>query len=633
MCRIVGLIDTRINESVLLSMRDTLSHGGPDDAGIFINYEDNIGLAQRRLSVIDLSSGGHQPMIWENYTIVYNGEIYNYKQIRDELVSLGYSFSTDSDTEVILKAFKEWQFRFVDRFRGMFAFAIWDSHTKKLLLCRDRVGVKPLYWYLKDDLFIFGSELKALMEHPRFMKEIDKEAVSLFLQTGYIRSPYSIFKNVYKLTPGTFLEINNKFEINNWSYWNIRDIYDRAELMVDSEEHIISKCEELLIESFQLRMVADVPVGMFLSGGIDSSIVTSILQANSTVPLNTFTIGFSEKKFDESVHAKKIASHLKTNHIDMICSENEFVEIIQDLPYIFDEPFADSSAIPTLLVSKLAKKYVTVSLSADGGDEIFTGYNRYLFANKYHNILNKIPLHLRKGLARILNKISLSQIRKISSYSDFIKDLQLEARMSKIEEILEANNLIDFLYASTTQISRRDLSKIIDCETPIFDKSINLYNDKIFSSYCVLDSQSYLEGDILTKVDRCTMSVALEGREPFLDHKLIEFSLQLPDNYKIRNGESKWILRKILQKYVPTEYFNRPKMGFGIPLDSWLSGLLKDELYKMANDKEFCKCFYLDYNEINQIIINYLNGYYNKPYFVWYLYSLHQWYLKWIYNK
>lgn len=630
MCRINGILCKNISESLIVNMRDTLSYGGPDDAGIYIDKEDGIGLGHRRLSIIDLTAAGHQPMHWNNLVIIFNGEIYNYKEITTELYANGYTFSTGSDTEVIIKSFECWGYDCVKRFRGMFAFAIWDKDKKKLTLCRDRIGVKPLYWYYKNGLFMFASELKAFYKNPDFDKTINSQAVSLYLQTGYIKSPFSIFKFANKLEPGNFLEVDENFSIKKWSYWNIRDIYGKSELRNDSDSDLIIECENLLTESFQLRMVADVPIGMFLSGGIDSSIVTALLQKESTTPLNTFTIGFEDKKFNEANYAKLVAQHLGTNHTELYCKEADFKNIIPLLPEIYDEPFGDSSAIPTYLVSSLARKSVTVSLSADAGDEIFTGYNRYLFSEKYFDTIRKIPKPIRFLSSQLLDSLSISQIRTLSNIFNNKYINNLDSRLPKLIEILKCNNSIDFLYNATINLTQKELFELFSINEPIFNRNISILDKRKYSAYGVLDIESYLEGDILTKVDRATMNVALEGREPFLDHKIIEFAMSLPDNIKLRNGETKWILRQILYKYVPKNLIERPKMGFGIPLDSWLSTILKPELELLSRDNEFATLFGLDNEGVSKIVSSYLKGKYNKPNLVWFLYILHQWYLRWL---
>jgi asparagine synthase (glutamine-hydrolysing) len=634
MCRITGIITNElIDISLLLRMRDSMVHGGPDDAGIYLDQSNKIGLGQRRLSILDLSPAGHQPMVWEHLIIVYNGEIYNFKEVAIELKTFGYDFSSDSDTEVILKAFDCWGYDAVHRFRGMFAFAIWNTKTKKLLLCRDRVGVKPLYWYLKDGLFMFASELKAFHEHSMFDKSINQDAVSLYLQTGYIRSPLSIFQFAHKLEPGSFLEIDNSFNYNIWKYWDVRNIYSKVEKNLNNEKDQIAQCEKLLSESFQLRMVSDVPVGIFLSGGIDSSLVTALLQKESKIPLKTFTIGFEDTELNESVSAKAIADYLGTDHTELICTEAEFEKIIDQIPQYYDEPFGDSSCIPTFLVSKLAKEKVTVSLSADGGDEIFAGYNRYLYSETLFNKINRIPYFLRLIASQIISILNVSSIRAFLRFLPISNTYKknLDARLPKLVQILKSKTKLDFIYASTLFITPENLKQLHlhDSNELVFNEII-LKDNLIYSGFGVVDIESYLEGDILTKVDRATMQVALEGREPFLDHKIIEFAMALPDKMKIRNGITKWILREILYKYIPKSLMERPKMGFGIPLEKWLFSNLKPQLILLRKDKGFIDQFKLNDKELNRIVSSFLSGKAFSSHFVWYLFCLHQWYLKWI---
>ena len=634
MCRINGIIHKNISQAFLGQMRDTLAHGGPDDAGLYINQQQSVGLAQRRLSIIDLSEGGHQPMHYKDCTIVFNGEIYNYQAIAEQLKALGYAFSSGSDTEVVLKAFDCWGYDAVQHFRGMFAFALWNETTQKLLLCRDRVGVKPLYWYLKDDLFMFASELKAFHQHPDFDKSINHQAVSLYLQTGYIRSPHCIFEYAHKIEPGSFLEIDKNLNQKTWKYWSIREQYALAEPSQKSDNELITDCENLLTESFKLRMVADVPVGMFLSGGVDSSLVTALLQKDSPIPLKTFTIGFDDPKFNEATFAKEVAKHIKTDHTELYCNESHFEEIIESIPDFYDEPFGDSSAIPTYLVSKLARQSVTVSLSADGGDEIFTGYNRYLFAESLYNKFSKIPQPFKKLAGKVAANISTNFVQNVMSVlplPHYYKQ-NTDARLPKLVETLKAKSHIDFLYASTLFMSKEGLAKVhqVESKVPIFDKDFPIKKGQRFGAYGVADIESYLEGDIMTKVDRATMRVALEGREPFLDHKIIEFAMSLPDHLKIRNGQTKWILRQILYKYVPKELIERPKMGFGIPLDQWLSTILKQDLLNLAEDQHFFEAFRFNPLEVKRIIHTYLNNKGNSPYLVWYFYCLHKWFKRWL---
>lgn len=638
MCRIAGFWDfskqryRQDSETILRSMTDSMAHGGPDDAGYQI-VDKGVGLGQRRLSVIDLTDGGHQPMHTEKYVIVFNGEIYNYQEIKDELKSKGYTFNSNSDTEVILRSFEVWGYDSVHKFRGMFAIALWNKLDKKLLLCRDRVGVKPMYWYYNDGLLLFASELKAFHEHPELDKTIDHEAVSLFLQTGYIRSPYCIFKHAKKLEPGSFLEINEKQEITKWKYWDVNEIYRTTMVSTKSEEELITECEQILKESFQLRMVADVPVGMFLSGGIDSSLVTALLQAQSKTPLKTFTIGFEQKEFNEATFAKSIASHIGTDHTELYCSEEHFKEIIPHLPEFYDEPFGDSSAIPTYLVSKLAREHVTVSLSADAGDEIFTGYTKHLLAIEYFNKIKRIPRPIRKMLSKVMTIMPISILNFALSLTSLKGKTEGNSnRYRKMAQVFECDSVLDFMYKSSQIMVDEDLKKLHKVKpTNIFEKDLEMLESKTCSLLGAVDIGSYLEGDIMAKVDRATMRVALEGREPFLDHHIIEFGLSLPDHMKLRNGVSKWILREILYKYVPKELIDRPKMGFGIPVEEWLHSSLKEALVLMKNDREFASAFLLDTTYLDAVVSGFLEEKNNhSSYLIWFLYCLHQWYNKWI---
>lgn len=638
MCRIAGiwLFDDNQGyslEDTIVEMRDTMASGGPDDAGIYFDENEKIGFGHRRLSIIDLSSNGHQPMEYGKYVITFNGEIYNYKVIAKELKENGYVLTTDSDTEVILKAFDCWSYNCVHKFRGMFSFAIWDKENKRLTLCRDRVGVKPLYWYYKEDVFMFSSELKAFHKFENFDKTINQEAVSLFLQTGYIRSPYCIFKNAFKVEPGSFLEIDFNKNIKTWKYWDLLKLYSEINLIETSELDQIEQCERILKESFQLRMVADVPVGIFLSGGIDSSLVTALLQHQSNTPLKTFTIGFHEQDLNEANYAKKIAEYLGTDHSELYCTKEHFNEIINQLPIIYDEPFGDSSAIPTLLVSKLAKQHVKVSLSADAGDEIFGGYTKYLVATEYFNKIKKIPKIIKRIIEFILKITPVYILNVLLSFSSLKgRTIGNKDRYKKLANALSCDSVLEFLYKSSQITSAHQLMKIHNYEpTKIFDISIKGKSNMVCSMFGVADILSYLEGDILTKVDRATMCVSLEGREPFTDHKIIEFALSLPDNMKIRNNETKWILRQILYKYVPKDLIERPKMGFGIPIEQWLRDSLKPSISELSVDYDFITTFSLDSKELKRVVDNFLKCENDRNiYLIWYLHILHKWYETWL---
>jgi len=575
MCGIVGIIDYTKSSSkeLLQEMTDTLHHRGPDDRGydFFEEKSYQLGFGHRRLSIQDLSTHGHQPMSYENLSIIYNGEVYNFKEIREELETLDYSFFSNSDTEVILKAFHQWGLKSVDRFRGMFSLSIYDKEKEKIYIVRDRAGVKPLYYYQKDGLFLYGSELKAFYLHPKFQKAINKDALSLYLQFGYIQAPHTIFQDTYKLKPAHYLEYDlklNLFEIK--PYWDIINFYNqKLDISYDDAKDSL---EQILIDSFSLRMVSDVPVGTFLSGGVDSSLVTAILQKNSDIPINTFTIGFDDEKYNEAHYAKEIAKHLGTHHTEHYCSKQDAMDIIPQLPKLYDEPFGDSSAIPTTLVSQVAKKKVTVVLSGDGGDELFNGYTSYgLFEKRYENIQN-IPF--KSTIKNILNHIP-DPIIKMQQYNEkyYLKYL-------KFKNTLEHQDIANMFKVSNSVFTKHEVEKILK-DSYFFQKDMDYKNLHNLEKIMVSDFKGYLADDILVKVDRASMSISLESREPLLDHKIIEFASQLPIKYK----QDKKILKDILSDYIPKELFERKKTGFGIPINDWLRNELKYLIDIYLDDK------------------------------------------------
>ena len=566
MCGIVGIVDYQKYSSkhLLKTMTDTLHHRGPNDSGYKFIEKDKyqLGFGHRRLSIQDLSLHGHQPMSYEHLSIIYNGEVYNFKEIKKELQEFGYSFTSHSDTEVILKAFHKWGIESVDKFRGMFAFSIYDEQNKKIYIFRDRAGVKPLYYYHKDGLFLYASELKAFYEHPKFQKIINKDALSLYLQFGYIQAPHTIFQNTYKLQPSNYLEYDlksNSFQIK--SYWNIVDFYSENKLDI-SYDDAKNNLEKILIDSFSLRMVSDVPVGTFLSGGIDSSLVTAILQKNSDTPISTFTIGFDDKKYNEAHHAKEIANYLGTKHTEHYCSKQDAMDIISTLPQIYDEPFGDSSAIPTTLVSQIAKEKVTVVLSGDGGDELFNGYTSYGLFNQRYQKIQSIPL---KGIFKIALHYIPDPIIKLQQYNEkyYLKYL-------KLKNTLEHNDISNMFKVSNSVFTKYEVEKILSGNY-FFQKDINYQKFHNLEKMMISDFQGYLADDILVKVDRASMSISLESREPLLDHRVIELASKLPIEYK----QDKKILKDILSKYLPKELFERKKTGFGIPINDWLRDELK----------------------------------------------------------
>lgn len=579
-------------------MRDTLIHGGPDGAGEWKHPELPLTFGHRRLAIIELSPLGHQPMRFEHLTICFNGEIYNFNEIREELIRAGYSFSSHSDTEVILKAWHKWNANCLKKFRGMWAFALWDDTEKQLILSRDRVGVKPLFWYHRQGLFLFASELKAFHAHPGFKAELNQEAIAEYMQYGYISAPRSIFKNTYKLNPGHILYLSETGKIRTESWWNPADyalqgLGERKDWLSRHPDAVRDELEDILKEAFNLRMVADVPVGMFLSGGIDSSLVTAILQSTAAQPVKTFTIGFKEKAFDESEWAGKVAQHLGTDHTMLTCVPEDARDILPALPHVYDEPFGDSSAIPTLLVSRLARKQVTVALSADAGDEQFFGYSYYPAVMNRWNKWGNNPLYPAVGMGmRMVSPALIQTILK--SYSG--------ASVSAADKFIKLRNLLGIrdrkiFYDTTVKLIVQDELPTLLKLAPEGLENIRMDNVDEYlraglsypQEMMLADMRTYLPDDILVKVDRATMSVALEGREPFLDNKVMEYAARMPWELKYREGKSKWILRQILYKYIPKEWVDRPKQGFAVPINEWFKQDLKEYYQQYLNEDRIRK--------------------------------------------
>jgi len=575
MCGLVGFIDYKNASSLnqLKAMTATLKHRGPDDSGYkFLQLNHcQLGFGHRRLSIQDLSSLGHQPMAFENLTIIYNGEVYNFKAIKKELQGFGYTFKSDSDTEVILKAFHKWGVKCVEKFRGMFVFSIHDAGQNKLYIFRDRTGVKPLFYYQKEGLFLYASELKAFYSHPKFNKSINTDALSMFLQFGYIQAPYSIFKDTCKLLPAHYLEIDlMQQSVNTIKYWDLVDSYKQTKNK-SSYKQSQTDLENILLESFQLRMVSDVPVGTFLSGGIDSSLVTAMLQKNSKKAINTFTIGFKDEDYNEAPYAKEIANYLKTNHNEYYCSTNDAMEIIPKLPDMYDEPFADSSAIPTALVSQVAKKKVSVVLSGDGGDELFAGYSSYLLFKKRYAMISRIPF--KKALKYILKFIP-DPIYSLSFISS-----KLYPKYLKFKNSLEFDDVANMFKLSNSVFTKCEINKAL-ADRYCYQADSNHSNMTAVENMMLSDYKGYLADDILVKIDRAAMHISLEGREPLLDHKILEYAAKLPIEFK----HNKKILKSILAKYIPRKLFERKKTGFGIPINKWLRNDLKFLIERYMNE-------------------------------------------------
>lgn len=633
MCGISGFVDfyKRTDKLILKKMNSIMPHRGPDGEGFGFYETPNatIGLGHRRLSIIDLTDRGSQPMEFNNLYITFNGEIYNYKEIKKELEAKGHTFNSHSDTEVILHAYAEWGSQMLQKFIGMFAFVIYDEKQNKLFACRDRAGVKPFNYFYKDGLFLFGSELKVLHQHPAFTKEINIDAVAIYMQIGYIPAPHSIFKDTYKLKPGHYLQLDlNTTELTIHQYWNVYDLYNKPPLNISFEE-AKTETERILTSACQYRMVSDVPVGVFLSGGYDSALVTAVLQKNNTEKIKTFTIGVPDDRLNEAPYAKQVANFLGTDHTEYYCTHKEAIDIIADLPFYYDEPFADSSAIPTTLVSKIAREKVTVALSADAGDEVFAGYNRYDYLIKYGQKIKNIPKLLRITAASIMNTVPANAI-------PYFKNTYLfHQRYEKLKTFLQNSSNNNIMQNITQQMSQGELATLFKQRLhylPTAFDSTELKKEfySPLSYMMAIDYQTYLPDDILQKVDRATMSVSLEGREPFLDQRVIEWAAQLPNEFKYNNGNKKYILKEIVHQYIPKTMMERKKMGFGIPISSWLQKDLKYFVDEYFDEAFVAKQGIFNNDEIQRIRKGFYGGKVESAEKIWYLLMFQMWYDKWI---
>ena len=570
-------------KSIALKMGDVISHRGPDDSGFW--YDDNaeVALIHRRLSILDLSSAGHQPMTSASgrFVISYNGEIYNHNDLRFKLQGkVDWKGSSDTETLLALIEINGLEVA-LEKIIGMFAFALWDRKEKSLYLVRDRMGEKPLYYGWQKGIFLFGSELKTLKAHPCFDSEVDRGSIALQLRHNCIPAPYSIYKGIKKLLPGTFLKLSEDNEgtfdrelPEPQKYWSFADA---VEIGIEgrfrgSESAAISELDRLLSRSVTEQMVADVPLGAFLSGGVDSSLVVALMQKHSSVPIKTFSIGFNESGYDEAIYAKEVANHLGTEHTELYVTAQQAMDVIHRLPQLYDEPFSDSSQIPTFLVAEMTRKKVTVALSGDGGDELFGGYNRYVKTHQWWNKINVIPKSARSLLSKGLLSISPGVWDRVGVVATGVTGNNI----SKLAGVLSVQDGAS-LYKHYTSHWDDPAEVVIggkEGRTEVSEPSIALTT--MAEQMMALDTLTYLPDDILTKVDRAAMGVSLETRIPMLDHRVVEFSWKLPLSMKLRNGQGKWILRQLLYQYVPKELIERPKMGFGVPIDSWLRGPLRD---------------------------------------------------------
>lgn len=596
MCGIVGFFSNKTLNSpiVVRNMADRINYRGPDDSGVWVDNSSGIALAHRRLSIVDLSPAGHQPMESRSgrFVIVFNGEIYNHLDLR-KILKIDADWSAwkgHSDTETLLSCIEVWGVEKTLREAvGMFAIAVWDRKEEILTLARDRFGEKPLFYGWSEDSFLFGSELKALRQFPGFSNPIDRGSLTLFMRHGYVPSPHSIYHGILKLPPGCFLEVtkNDLLSKNINSpvfYWSINSVVKQSvhDQFSGSDSEACKEVDRLIVQSVAGQMVADVPIGAFLSGGVDSSTIVAVMQSLANRPVKTFTIGFHESGFNEAEHAKAVSKHLGTEHTELYVSPRQALDLIPRLPFLYDEPFADVSQIPTFLVCEMTKRHVTVSLSGDAGDELFCGYNRYFLGNNLAGFYN-VPFFLRNYISKSLRAISPEVwdlffralggvLPKNFRYKNF------GDKLHKLAGVLNQKSKNDIFKYLVSQWHDPSLAVIGGYEpsTPITDYTERIEGVGFQEQMMYLDTLTYLPDDILVKVDRASMGVSLETRVPLLDHRLFEFAWRLPMSMKIRDGASKWIMRQVLYNYVPKELIERPKMGFSVPLAEWLRGPLRD---------------------------------------------------------
>ena len=638
MCGIAGLLDPKRRsgdnalKALAASMAAALRHRGPDDQGVWVDADAGVALGHTRLSIIDLSPAGAQPMVSRcgRFALSYNGEVYNAGELRAELERAGRSFRGHSDTEVMVEGFAEWGVAAtVERLIGMFAFAAFDRSARALTLGRDRLGIKPLFWGRVNGRIVFASELKALATLPDWAPEIDRQALASYLCTGYVPTPASIYQGINKLEPGTLLEIAASGETRAKAYWSLLNVAmsGKAAQLDLSETEARDRLEALLADAVTRRMVADVPVGAFLSGGIDSSTVTALMQANSSRLVRTFTIGFHEQGFDEAKAAKAVAAHLGTDHTELYVTPEQALRVVPRLPTIYDEPFADSSQVPTFLVSEMTRQHVTVALSGDGGDELFAGYNRYGQGLRLARALRLLPRQVGPCLARMIRAVPpASWDRLFDLVPGRMRPRLPGDKLQKLAGVLGDDSMNYYRALLAQWTGAWSLVKGATRPEPAaFSEATRARFGDELSWMQYADSVSYLPDDILTKVDRASMAVGLEARVPMLDHRVVEFAWQLPANLKMRGGQGKWLLRQVLYKYAPKTLVERPKMGFGVPIDAWLRGPLKDWAADLLDPAAMARAGLLNPEPIQQKWAEHQSGRRNWQYFLWNVLMFEAW--------
>ncbi len=642
MCGIAGFILSKsisLDElkSISGSMASVIQSRGPDDYGTWVNDSKNLAFSHRRLSILDLSSGGHQPMASNSnrYVICYNGEVYNHEDLR-EYLPRDFPWRGHSDTETILEIIELFGIhKALTLFVGMFAISVWDKKYSKLYLARDRMGEKPLYYGWTDHGFVFGSQLSALKQFPNFNNQISRESLAHFLKLSYVPAPLSIYQDIYKLEPGSFLELDPETifskDIVKTKYWDFKHVAEtNSSNQISDPLEASQLVRDALKKSVGRQMISDVPLGAFLSGGIDSSLIASLMQEQSNIPIKTFTIGFEELDFDESPYAKKVADYIGTDHSEFTVTAREALDVIPNLPHFYDEPFADSSQIPTYLVCKQARQKVTVAISGDGGDEIFGGYNRYFWSSRIWNKISWMSPSLRKIFGTTLNKIPIStlshignQFNKFAPASSGIDNFpdKVNKMAQRLKEVTNEDELYTSLVSqwnNPSELIRGDYNFNVDNlnETSLEDQA---------SKMMYWDSISYLPDDILCKVDRASMAVSLETRAPFLDHELVELAWRLPIETKIENNTGKIVLRKILNEYIPNNLIDRPKSGFGIPVGDWLRGPLRNWAEELISENKLEEEGIFNYQPIRKAWYEHLSGDFDHTHKIWNILMFQAW--------
>ena len=645
MCGICGFIDIKNDpksDQIIRQMNNVLHHRGPDDEGYWSQKDLGIFFGHKRLSILDLSKNGSQPFQSSSgrYVIIFNGEIYNFQSIKKKIKN---SWKSNSDTEVLVECIDFYGLeKTLSMIKGMFAFALWDKIKKEIVICRDRIGEKPLYYGFENNTFFFASELQSIAQHPKFQKNINFESLSKYFTNGYIPAPFSIYKNIKKLIPGTYLKVsynellNNKFDsIYPVSYWNYNDRFNQLNINNRnfSEKDVLQNLDLLLNDSIRMQSISDVPIGVFLSGGIDSSLVTSIMQNQSISPIKTFTIGFDDQEFNEAEYARHIAKHLNTDHHDLYLRDKDIIHSIDNISKVYDEPFADSSQIPTHLLCQMTKKHVTVSLSGDGGDELFYGYMRYSFTKEVWNKIKFIPYPLRLIIAKLINHTPEKHLNLLFRWIKYV--LQSYKNDNKSIGSLLKKSYTLFYARTDTEMYKILISKWIEPNDFVLhqfsnEQSYGEIHALPSRSYGIenhmmsYDTLSYLPDDILVKVDRAAMNVSLETRVPMLDVDVLEFAMQIPINIKAKNNQ-KWLLKALLNKYLPNDLIDRPKMGFGIPLKKWLQNELKEWASDLLDESKIRRQGLLDYKEVSTKLNQHLSGTHDWHAHLWQILIFQQW--------